>query len=395
MSSRSKKQRPVSTAAISLPQVQDASTITSLSRFSPDAHLFALLSLAVDKHRLRIFDATTANALVEHTIDAARVTSLSWISLDLTSDGTRNDTSPTKKRKKTASQASSNAAPTKTQLICLGLSNGSFTLFSPSHARVLRTISHPSSLASVLTTSSASQPSHVWTSSSDGVIRLWNAARNELLGSWINDGSVPYSALAPRPGQNGEVETDLLVANHAMRLFSLPVSTSTISEPVKLMGGISFTGHTSAVTCLQWDSVQTSRFISVADMDRVINVWRVPDPPSKQGAIVANIPLDAAARHAALSPVDLSTLLTISASGKLALFQLPLLSKTSSKVVTLSPSSTMYVTSNKDDESIHIVAAAFLPQEHGRLRVAHLIGGVKPVFEVVVRVLPLVTDNHT
>jgi U3 small nucleolar RNA-associated protein 5 len=394
MSSRSKKQRPVSTAAISLPQVQDSSTLTSLSHFSPDAHLFALLSLAIDKHRLRIFDATTGSVLVEHTVDAARVTSLSWIYLDLTSDGMRKDASPTKKRKKTATQVSSNAASTKTQLVCLGLSDGSLILFSPSHARVLRTISHPSSLAAVLATSGASQPSHVWSSSSDGAIRLWNAARNELLSSWKSETSVPYSALAPRPGQDGEVESELLVANHAMRLVSLPVSTSSTSEPAKLVGGISFTGHASAVTCLQWDFLQTSRFISIAEMDRVINVWRVPDPPSKQGAIVANIPLDAAARHAAFSPANLPTLLTISASGKLALFELPSPSKTSSTVATLSPSSTVFTSSKKDDEAVRIVAAAFVPEQHGHLRIAHLIGGVKPVFEIVVRIFILVTDSY-
>ena len=358
--------------------------LASLSHFSPDAALFALLSLAVDKHRLRIFDATTGGALVEHTVDAARVTSLSWILLDLASNATRTHASPTKKRKNRAGLLSSNPASTKTQLVCLGLSNGSLILFSPTHARVLRTISHPSSLAAVLATSGATQPSHVWSSGSDGAVRLWNAAQNELLGSWKGDGSVPYSSLAPRPGQDNEPDPELLVANHSMRLLPLPASTSSTSDPAKIGGGISFTGHASTVTCLQWDHLQPSRFISVAEMDRVVNVWRVPDPPSKQGTIIANVPLDAVARHAAISSDNASILLTISASGKLALFQLPSSYQTGSKVVTLSPSSTVYASSQKDEEVVRIVAATFVPHNHGCLRVARLIGGVKPVFEVVV-----------
>lgn len=383
MSSKSKRQHPVSTAAISLPQVEDSSTLTSISHFSPNADLFALLSLAVDKHRLRIFDAVTGGALTEYIVDTARVTSFSWVSLDLTSNGTRKDASPTKKRKKTAALVS-NTPPTKTQLVCLGLSNGSLTLYSPTHARVLRTLSHPSSLTAVLATSGGTQPSHVWSTSTDGIVRLWNAARNELLGSWKSERNVPYSSLACRPGHNQETETELLVANHSMRLLPFPSSTSSISEPAKIGDGVSFTGHASAVTELHWDHSQPSCFISIAEMDRVINVWRVPDPPSKQGILVANVPLDAVVRHASLTSANVSTLLTISTSGKLALFKLPSSSTSTSKVVTLSPCSTIHASSKKD-EMVRIIAATFVPHENGQLRIAHLIGGVKPVFEDVVR----------
>ncbi|KAF8592000.1 NUC189-domain-containing protein [Ramaria rubella] len=382
MSSRSKKQRPPSTAAISLPQVHDASTQTALTQFSPNADLLAFLSLAVDKHRLRIFDATTGSALVEHTVDAARVTSLSWLLLDLTSGVPRKDASPSKKRKKTVAPVT-DAPQTKTQLVCLGLSNGSVVLFSPTHARVLRTISHPSSLTAVLAASAGTQHSHLWSSSADGTVRLWDAARNSLLGSWRSaNTTIPYSALAVRPDQDLELETELLVANHSMRLLTLPASTSSISEPEKAGDGISFTGHASNVTHLQWDHSQPSRFISAAEADRVLNVWQVPDAPSKQGGITANIPLDAFARHTALSSADPPTLLTVSASGKVALFELPSPSK-GTKIVTLSPRSIISSPSQKGDDRTPVIAATFVRHELGRLRVARLVGGVKPVFEEV------------
>ncbi|KAF8528044.1 WD40-repeat-containing domain protein [Hysterangium stoloniferum] len=387
MSSRAKKNRPASTSAISLPKVIDSSAHTSLGYFSPDAELFALVVLAVDKHRLRIFDAATDTSVVEHTIDAARVTSLSWISLDLSEQQQQQQqqepasNTPSKKRKKTAQQQIPAIPKSHTTLVSLGLSNGSLILFSPKHARVLRTLSHPSSLAAIQASSPGKHPGHIWTSGADGFVRLWNAARNELVGKWKLEGG-PCTAIAHRPTQKQASNRDadheeLLVASHAVRLLSVPVS-STASLPTEK---VSFTGHVSPVTSLQWGHGQASQFVSAAEADRVVNVWLVPDGSLPQGTILANVPLDAFARHIALS-FSSSTLLTVSASGRVALFDLPSAPSKPTKVSTLSPRSTISAPSKKGDGDVMVIAAAFM-QQPGHICVARLKGGAKPVFEVV------------
>src|SRR5580658_6057079 len=81
--------RPTSTSQISHPvTVEGASALVSLSSFSPKGDLFAFVSLAVDKHRLRVFDTTSARSVAEHTVDSSRVTTLAWSSIDL-SEGQR------------------------------------------------------------------------------------------------------------------------------------------------------------------------------------------------------------------------------------------------------------------------------------------------------------------
>lgn len=95
------RSRPLGTSSISQPVVEDAWSSTVLSAFSPDAQLFAFLSLAVDKHRLRVFDANSSHSIAEHIIDRAQVSSLAWVPFD-TSDKNigEKEASPSKKAEK-------------------------------------------------------------------------------------------------------------------------------------------------------------------------------------------------------------------------------------------------------------------------------------------------------
>lgn len=383
MSAKAKKSRPQSTAAISYPQVNEASVTSQISQFSPDGTFFALLALAVDKHRLRVFDTSTGSSVVEQTLDA-HVSSLKWMSLDLTQNGERPLTSPAKKRKKTtaAAAAAPNQEVSKSLLICLGLSNGSLVLFSPKHARVMRTLAHPASLSPVVAVAPGSDPTHTWSSSADGTLRWWNAARNELVGSWkYGLEGMPCSALAAHP-DHGQMA--VLVGHHAIRLLSVSVSDSETEKPIQKA---SFTGHASAIHHLKWDQLHPSRFISTATGDRVIQLWAMPSPPSAEGNMVASIPLDGFVRDTSLlSTENTSTLLTVSATGKVAVFDMPFNPKSSGKMTTFSPGSVVTAPSKKGDEDVVVVAASFLPTKPGHLRIARLKGGVKPIFEDVVRI---------
>ena len=87
--------RAVGTSVLAQPSL--SSPASRLSSFSPDGALFAFLSLAVDKHRLRVYDVATGSAVADHTFDAARVTALVWGAFELTDESKAS----TKRRKRT------------------------------------------------------------------------------------------------------------------------------------------------------------------------------------------------------------------------------------------------------------------------------------------------------
>jgi U3 small nucleolar RNA-associated protein 5 len=398
--------RPVSTSAISQPAVEDASYLTALSSFSLSGNHFAFLSLAVDKHRLRVYNTATGQSVAEHMVDSARVSALTWSAFD-PSEGpgvASNDvgTPPSKKkRKKRNSLAPEEASPSKAiEVVVLGLSDGTVLFFSPTHGRVLRTLSHPTSTAeitSVAVIESADNASTIWTSGADGAIRLWNAQKNDILGSWKTDDRIPYASMAARPTDQDRV--DVLVAHHGIRLLST-ASDKTDFDTKRPTQLASFTGHASTIKDLQWDSSQTpsTRFLSLAEADRFLYIWDVPEGLSTEGKPAASIPLDSDARRFSLSihqkssnTAERQTLLTLSASGKISLFPIPLelsppasSNRTQHKIPTLLPRSNLAVSSKTTSNAARVVDATFFNGEEGSVRVARLIGGIQPVFDIVV-----------
>jgi len=109
MTSKSKKTktkppsgRPASTSQLSQPIAEGASVLTALSSFSPKGDLFAFISLAIDKHRLRVYDTTSGQSVAEHVLDSSKVTTLTWSNLDLSEGPTIEDPPhpPLKKQRK-------------------------------------------------------------------------------------------------------------------------------------------------------------------------------------------------------------------------------------------------------------------------------------------------------
>jgi U3 small nucleolar RNA-associated protein 5 len=94
--------RPTSTAAISQPTVEDSSQLTSLSSFSPDGNHFAFLSLAVDKHRLRVYSTVSGQSVAEHILENARVSAVAWGSFTASAGpaSTPTDGLPSKKKRR-------------------------------------------------------------------------------------------------------------------------------------------------------------------------------------------------------------------------------------------------------------------------------------------------------
>lgn len=392
------KHRKARKTSLSHPPLQDSSF---LSAFSPAADLFAFVSLAVDKHRLRVHDTHTGRSISEYIVDSARVTALSWATFQSPTslgDGRETeDVAPRKKRKKRDSRAPQPVPePEATAVVVLGLSTGSVIVFSPSHARIIRTLSKPSSTSSILSVDVYSDiPSATLlclTLGADGLIRTWNAQTGELLSSTKTDDRLPGTSLSLRPGLESD-HPSFLLAHHSIRLLSVS-SDSLLTSPQKLTEEARFIGHASNVTMLQWqpfdsDSQSPRRFASVAESDRIVHIWEVPRVLGSEGRLVATAPLDSDARHIAFpqSPFHPS-LLALSTSGRIAIFTATDdqsattgSKKTKAKVATLSPRSSITV-SSKRGMTAQVIDAAF--EQDGRIRVVWLAGGVRPVFDVVV-----------
>lgn len=391
--------RPASTALVSQPAVEDASSILALSSFSPRGELFAYVSLAVDKHRLRIYNTTTGQATADHIIDTARVSSIIWSASDLEEADNAGSSQPSKKkRKKRDSLVASEVRSRSTEVVLLGLSDGSILCFSPSHGRVLRTLSHSSSTSAVLALAVEDHRRWlIWASGQDATLRLWDANKNEIVGSWKNDDRIPYTSLTIRSSDEENL-TGVLSASHSIRLLSRPVKINGLL-PKKLSQLATFTGHASPIKSMQWDHSKqiSTRFISMAEADRFLYVWDVPDKLGVDGRATASIPLDSDVRSFSLSkpsePSQSSVLLTLSASEKIALYPIPqqISSPTSSnrspaKLPTLHSRSTIVSTSKKSSVPAPIINVSFVEGEDGNIRVARLVQGVRPVFTIAVRI---------
>ncbi|KAG8759026.1 Small subunit (SSU) processome component [Ceratobasidium sp. 423] len=364
--------RAVGTSALAQPSL--SSPASRLSSFSPDGTLFAFLSLAVDKHRLRIYDVTTGSAVADHTFDAARVKALVWGAFELT-----DESKASKKRRKRKSLTTDDApeAPSAIQLVALGLSDGSIVLFSPTQGEVVRTLSNPSHTAAITSLAPHNDsPTHLWVASEDGTIRYWNiptATSKDITTS------TPSVALAPRPGitETKDGATHLLTAQTTIQL--LPVSSDGMAQKEL----ITVPGHASPVIALIWDrhsSEPARRFVSAAEDDRVVSVW-----DAVSGKMIASVPLDSEARHITFGAQSgAPVLLALAVSGKVSLYTLP--DAKPKGVPTLSPQSVVSVEyagkKGGDPAAADVVAAAFVPGTQAKVVLARLVG-VKPVFDTI------------
>ncbi|KAF9040377.1 WD40 repeat-like protein [Hymenopellis radicata] len=377
-STKPPKSRPVATSAISQPAVQDSTNTAALSSFSPNGNLFAFLSLAVDKHRLRVYDSSSGKSVAENVFDVSRVTALVWgqvVGADSTDD------SPSKKkRRKTADDQSAEKATL--EAIILGMSDGTILVFSPTHGRTMRTLSNPKSTTAILSVV-VDKNKHLWTSSADGTVRLWDLESGNITRSHKSDDRIPYSSIAMRPSDL-EDDSRILAAHHSIHLLSLDKKISEVA---------SFPGHASPVKILQWDASQVpaNRFVSLAEGDRVVSVWELPRDGAKQGKLVASVQLDADARLVALQNTEPSsrnqTLLTLSSSGRISIYPIPNEltppPKSPHKVSTLLPRSTLAVPPSKNTSGAQLIGVTFSAGSSGSIRIVRLVGGVKPVFDLV------------
>jgi U3 small nucleolar RNA-associated protein 5 len=404
------KQRPQAAASALHQAPADASSVGRSCAFTSDGTRFVLVARAGATERVRVFDAQTGRLQSEAALDGTgagtKVSCLSWVGLDLDTVSTTSVTEDAsrKKRKKRKSDAGDNMAVDETTtassekplLVALGRADGSISLFSPSHGRLVRTLSHAQSTTPILALSLAAhdQP-RLWTSSEDGLLRLWDARKNVLLGIWKTEEHTPFSALALSPAAFIDAPSALLAAHHGIRLLSVPEGAETNDiEGVKLSTGTlqataSCTGHASPVSSLQW--VSPTQIASSAPDDRTLSFWTLPSASnsssSSEGTLACTIPLSSPVRSFSVSP-DASLVLAVSNGNVASIHALPASFKANEapgkKIPTVSASASVSLGAQRGVTKVEIAAASFVHDQEGTVRIVRLVGGVKPIFDLVV-----------
>ncbi|PPQ67371.1 hypothetical protein CVT25_005950 [Psilocybe cyanescens] len=388
--SKPPKGRPTSTSTISNPPQSDS--LSLLSSFSPDASLFAFVVLAVDKHRLRVYDTTSGRAISEYTVDSGRVSSLAWATLN-TEPSSQEQSSPNRKRKKTSAVPNvpdEKETVSHSAVVVLGLSDGLVLFFSPSHSRILRSLTHPTSTSAILSLAfDPTNNSALWTSSTDSSICLWDIQKKTVLRSWKNDDRIPCTSLSVRPTPEDD-RTDLLAAHHSIRLFTDTLADDALLSKPNHMSG--FTGHATSIKLLTWskESASPTKFFSMAEGDRFVYCWDV-EGASLIEKPVAAISLDSDVRTFALSKTTDSQqcLIALSASGKLSFIPIP--TEFPSPISNDKPNNINYVLPRSTVTSISksrpleppVINLIPLVGPSGMIRVVRLVKGVQPTFDTI------------
>jgi len=381
------KSRPEATNALSQPIVAGSAALSALSSFSPDGHSFALLSLAVDKHRLRVFDVTNGNVIGEYVLQVSYGACLQWAKIsNLDGPGGRTSTSPSKKRKRTIEDSETATSNSSLSVVMLGLSNGTLTFFSPARGTTVLSLAHPSSTAAILSAAMDPDEDRVWTCNADGEIHLWDIHTNGIIGSWksASTNKTPYSniCLIPRtPLTERDEPQQVLVANHSIELIELSLDNST---PKKIAG---FSGHVTSVNSMTWlssFSSQQPQFITSAERDRFVQGWAVPSSGT-DGKMSFSASVDGDIRKVQTTS-DKTLFLVVSSTGTICLFGPPSTISTKN-LKPLEPLSVINFSGQKTKgvvENYDVLDATFASDADGTIHVARLVEGARPVFQSIV-----------
>ena len=375
------KSRPLATSALSQPvtQTQQAGTLATLAAFSPKANHFALLSLAVDRHRLRVYDTATAQANAEYIVEPARATCLHW--MEIHSDPAQ---AQKKKKKKKRDSAASNTEKPKTQVVALGLSSGAITFFSPAHGSPILTLSNPASNTAILDAALDADEDRLWTSSEDASICLWDMSSSTILRTWKSEDRIPYTciSLEPRVMDESDRPVGLLAAHNAAKLLSINLSSESASSKPTIFA--SFSGHTTPISHIAWTT--SKQFVTVAQGDKFVQGWTMPKNGGV-GTVAFSAALDAEARKAYVSPNG-ELIVATSLSGAISIFRIPSQYIPASN---LAPESVVNISIARGKglaENADVIDAVFSTDSPGLIHVARIIAGVRPAFETVVCPLP-------
>lgn len=377
------KSRPASTSSLSQPQMADQNV--QITAFSPDATLFAQLSQAVDRARLRVYASHKAGVMADFLLPEAQTCrAIAWILLGAQSESdlspSSSSTSASSKKRKALARAaaeqhtSDSTAPTPH--VALGMSDGTVLVYSPVTARVMRVLvvsSQDSSTAALISLSY--RDNHLWGVTANGWVHGWvvsglaSASVHERVPPtrhFLPDSKMPMSLLTCGPSHR------MLTAHHALALYD--VSTERIAAPLR-----QFTGHATPITHAAWAGEDA--FVSAAAEDRHLYYWFTH--LSHAGAMLT---LDAPAhRLVTWAEADgTAMLLVISQLGTANVYRLPREVPKAKGLATLTPVSVV----STAFEGTELLDAICTP--NGTLRYARIVKG----FKVVLDEAPLYEDGN-
>ncbi|WFD31210.1 Small subunit (SSU) processome component [Malassezia sp. CBS 17886] len=380
------RSRPESTTALSQPLVESGRA--DITAFSPDAAFLAHLSRAVDRHRLRVYDADAGGAaglVVDYLLpESLACHALAWVALDR-ADG---DVGAVPKKRKAHVKAATSQPAGAAQVhhhVALGLVNGTVLVYSPQQAKVVRMLvaSAPDITAAAITSLSyCAAQSRVWGVTANGWVHGW-----DLGGAASAQDRVP-PALSFLPGGRsptrivqGEAADRLLTGHHAIALYG-----EDSDPPTQLM---QYSGHASPLTHLVW--VGADGFVSAAADDRHMYYWPAPRDAAKSSRPAdarAMITLDAPARHvhAWVAPADgVAYVLVVTERGAARLYRLPPLPPAPAQGLTPVPvaADVRVAGAARDAGLVDAQFFAAVGQSEERIRFARLVKGVKAVLEDV------------
>lgn len=362
------KSRPVSTTALSQPLGSNFSA--QITAFARDATLFAQLSQAIDRARLRVYAPGTAGVMADYLLpEGIECRAMTWVHL-----GAKNskDGLSSKKRKALVKAEVQGASSSAAAHVALGLSDGTVLVFSPHTSSVVHILvaSTPDS-ASAAVVSLSCDEQHLWGATAHGWVHGWDLThvaqataqdRVPPAKHFLPDSKTPVSLLLG--GRQGR----MLAAHHAILLYD--VSGTPRSRPMA-----QFSGHATPVTHLAW--VGTHAFVSAAAEDRHLYYW-LCDTAQSHGQASAMLTLDAPARRL-LAWEDKHAgwhLLTISERGTAQVYALPRDVPAVQGLATLTPVSEVRLSSDST-----ALCDAMRTRDGDRLVLARTVKGVKIVLD--------------
>ncbi|KAG1375378.1 hypothetical protein G6F61_008523 [Rhizopus arrhizus] len=344
---------------------ENAGIVLSAFDKSATAEYFALISMAMDRHRLRIFNVRSGTVSNDYsTKEKERVTCLTWGDIKDNSDLQANTVQAFKKKK-------SGTAPLS-KAIALGMQSGSISLYSLSHGIVIKRLenAHTTPISDFVMTKDGSRGYSV---AEDNYIVEWDIEEAKEVSKWKAD------AKNVRKLKLSHDETKLATAGHTITLWDL--TTHTVIKK--------FTGHASMVKELAF-SPQDDLLVSSAEDDRYINVWDAQTTNTNTNNVAA-LTVENNVSHIDFSTTE-PAVLAVTDEGLVGVWENPSLvtpqvtghKRKMMRSMTKEPDANVKVVSTAEENKlIPILAAQFVTDNGGKSIMTARGSSIKPSFEVV------------
>ncbi|CAO3683811.1 unnamed protein product [Rhizopus stolonifer] len=344
---------------------ENAGIVLSAFDKSTTAEYFALISMAMDCHRLRIFNVRLGTVSNDYsTQEKEKVTCLTWGDIKDNSDLQANTVQAFKKKK-------SGTVPLS-KAIALGMQSGSISLYSLSHGTVIKSLenAHTTPVSDFVMTKDGSRGYSV---AEDNFIVEWDIEEAKEIFKWKAD------AKNIRKLKLSHDETKLATAGHIITLWDL--SKHTVIKK--------FTGHASMVKELAFSS-QDDLLVSIAEDDRYINVWDAQLNNNNTNNVSA-LTVENNVSHIDFSTTE-PAVLAVTEEGHVGIWENPSLvapqatnhKRKMMRSMTKEPDSNIKIVSTtEENKNIPILAAQFVTDKGGKSIMTARGSSIKPSFEVI------------